>query len=267
MIVPSYTDERILHELMDDWPGVKRKAKKLGESLMARMPKSRIGLDRNRIEGNSTLYISKNGNLWRVSAHCAQGSKQWWSICYCEVENDYGTKSYFYLRGMNTPRQYYVQVIPHAIKRIRERLLTEDREQLFADKTTRDVMRWGVFDRHECGVFFTAGKIRDGVFVPFTDGDGNTPGIVMVKNGNFYARRTPMGNFIFKTYIISEPEPGSLHEEFLTMLYGIWRSFNMPKDHNSLDDRVDMMVTTSKLVPRMKHHLDHYLEKVVPMYP
>jgi hypothetical protein len=34
MIVPSYTDERILQELMDDWPGVKRNAKKLGNDVM-----------------------------------------------------------------------------------------------------------------------------------------------------------------------------------------------------------------------------------------
>ena len=33
MIVPSYTDERILQELMDDWPGVKRKAKKVGDEI------------------------------------------------------------------------------------------------------------------------------------------------------------------------------------------------------------------------------------------
>ena len=121
MIVPSYTDERILQELMDDWPGVKRKAKKLGEQLLARMPKSRIGLEKDRVEGNTTLHTSKNGNQWRVSAYCKHGSTAWWSVCYCEVENDHGTKSYYYLRGMNTPKQYYVHVIPHAIKRIRER--------------------------------------------------------------------------------------------------------------------------------------------------
>ena len=267
MIVPSYTDDRILQELMDDWPGVKRKAKKLGESLMARMPKSRIGLNRDRIEGNSTLHTSKNGNKWRVSAYCQQGSTTWWSVCYCEAENDHGTKSYFYLRGMNTPKQYYVHVIPHAIKRIRERWITVDRQPLFADKSTQQIMDWAVFDRHECGIFFAAGKVRKGVFQPFTDGDGNTPGIVTVKYGNFYARRTPLGNFIFKTYIISEPEPGSLKDDFRTMLIGLWRSHNMPKGHDTLNERVEVMAKTALLVPRMEKHFDHYLEKVVPMYP
>ena len=267
MIVPSYTDERILQELMDDWPGVKRKAKKLGERLMARMPKSRIGLDKDLVEGNSTLYTSKNGNSWRVSVYCQHGSRTWWSVCYCEVENDHGTKSYFYLRGMNTPKQYYVHVIPHAIKRIRERWLTVDRRQVFADKSTHEIMDWAVFERHECGIFFKAGKIRNGVFKEFTDGDGNTPGIVMVQNGSFYARRTPMGNFIFKTYIMFESEPGSLKDDFRMMLFGIWRSHNMPKGHDTRDEQVDVMIKTMMLVPSMEKHFDHYLEKVVPMYP
>ena len=267
MIVPSYTDERILHELMDDWPGVKNKAKKLGAILMARMPKSRIGLDGGLAEGNTTLHKSKNGNKWRVTAYCPHGSKTWWSVCYCEVENDHGTKSYYYLRGMNTPKQYYVHVIPHAIKRLRERWITVDREQFLADKSTQEIMDWAVFDRHECGIFFKAGKVRNGVFQEFTDGDGNTPGIVIVKGGYFYARRTPMGNFIFKTYIVSKPEPGSLKDEFRNMLCALWASHNMPKGHDSTKESVELMVKAMTFAPRMTKHMDHYLEKVVPLYP
>ena len=56
MIMPSYTDDRILQELMVVRLGVKRKAKLLSESLMVRMPKSRIGLDKGRIEGNNMLH-------------------------------------------------------------------------------------------------------------------------------------------------------------------------------------------------------------------
>lgn len=267
MIVPSYTDDRILQELMDDWPGVKRNAKKVGDKLLKNMPKGRIGLDKNLAAGAHAHYLSKNGNTWHLSAYCLHGTTTWWSVCYCEVENDHGTKSYFYLRGMNTPKQYYVHVIPHTIKRIRERWITVDRQTLFADSSTVEIMDWAVFDRHECGIFFAAGKIRNGVFQPFTDGDGNTPGIVMVQSGNFYARRTPLGNFIFKTYIIAEPEPGSLQDDFRTMLFGLWRSHNMPKGHDSRDERVNEMVKTMMLVPRMEKHFDHYLEKVVPMYP
>lgn len=266
MIVPSYTDERILQELMKDWPGVKRKAKKLGEKLLGMMPKGRIGLETDHIQGCHTLHTSKNGNSWRVSAYCEVGSKVWWSVCYCEVENDRGTKSYYYLRGMHRPKQYYVHVIPHAIKRIRERWITTERELLFADKTTREIMNWAVFDRHECGIFFAAGKIRKGVFQPFTDLDGNTPGVVIVKSGYFYARRTPLGNFIFKTYLIPNAEPGSLKDDFHTMLIGFWRSHNMPKERNTRKEQVDVMIRTLALVPRMEKHFDHYAEKVVPLY-
>ena len=267
MIVPSYTDERILHELMDDWPGVKRKAKKVGDNLMAHMPKSRIGLDTNHIEGRGTLHTSKNGNTWRVSAYCQHGSKTWWSVAYCEVEDSHGMKSYYYLRGMNTPKQYYVKVIPHVIKRIRERWLSADLEQLFADKSTHEIMDWAVFDRHECGVFFKAGKIRNGVFEEFKDGEGNTPGVVVVKQGEFYARRTPMGNFVFKTYLIRDVEKGSVQEDFRLMLCGLWRSHNMPKGQDSSWEAAKYLTKMQMILPRMSKHIDHYADKVVPMYP
>ena len=96
MIVPSYTDERILLELMDDWPGVKRKAKKLGEELLKNKSKRRMSLDKNELDGNIGQHRSKNGNTWHVSTYCYCDSKTWWSVCYCEVEKDRGTKSYYF---------------------------------------------------------------------------------------------------------------------------------------------------------------------------
>jgi len=51
------------------------------------------------------------------------------------------------------------------------------------------------------------------------------------------------------------------------LLFGLWQSHNMPKGHDSLDERVEVMVKTAMLVPRMKKHYDHFEEKMVPMYP
>ena len=58
MIVPSYTDERILQELMDDWPGVKRKAKKVGDELLRKMPKGRIGMNPDKFFTLRQKYVS-----------------------------------------------------------------------------------------------------------------------------------------------------------------------------------------------------------------
>ncbi len=267
MIVPSYTDERILQELMDDWPGVKRKAKKLAEKLLASLPKGRIGLDTEQGAGMQVYHRSKNGNRWHVSVYCHNGSTKWWSVCYCEVESVVGSRSYFYLRGLNTPHPYYVEVWGHAVRRLRERYKIKDQEHFFDDMPASKFLDWAVFDRHECGIYFRAGKRRNGKFVPFTDRDGNTPGIALMKNSMFYARRTPAGNFIFRTFITPVAEEGSLKKDFIWLLFGIWRSHNMPKEHDNLQDSSRFLARIAQTVPRVAHHLDDYSEKVVPLYP
>lgn len=267
MIVPSYTDEQILQELMDDWPSVKRHAKKVGEVLLKKMPKGRIGVDRTRLSGLDATFRSKNGNTWLVCAYCQNGSTQWWSANVCMVENDHGTKSYFFLRGMNTPHQYYVELIPHAIRRMRERFINTQQEAIMAQMTVEQICALGVFDRHECGVFFRAGKTRKGKFDAFTDGDGNTPGVVLMAKTMFYARMTPRGNFIFKTYILPDAEKGTPKYEFTLMLFAIYQSFNMPKGHQSIEERTQLLMDARETIPTMSHHLEHFTEKVVPLYP
>ena len=267
MILPTYTDEEILKELMDDWPSVKRQAKKVGKKLLDMMPKGRIGMEKDKLLWIHGCHKSKNGNIWSVGAYCLEGTTQWWSVIHCEAENGYGTKSYFYLRGMNTPHQYYVEVIPHAIRRIRERYINNDQEAFFANMKAEDVVDLAIFDRHECGMFFKAGKIRKGVFNPFTDGDGNIPGIILLKNSMFYARMTPLGNFIFKTFIIPKAEEGTPKHEFYTMLFGVYMSHNLPKGEDTMENRMKRIVAALELAPRMRHHLDHYGEKFVPLYP
>ena len=140
MIVPTYNDEQTLHELLDDWPSVKRKAKKLGEKLMKTMPKSRFVQELGKLEGQGDTHRTKNGNTWSICAYCQTGAKTWWSVCYCEVENDYGTKSYYYLRGVNTPHPYYVELIPHAIRRLRERFINTFQEAYFAERNIAELV-------------------------------------------------------------------------------------------------------------------------------
>lgn len=267
MILPTYTDEEILKELMDDWPSVKRQSKKVGKKLLEMMPKGRIGMDKDKVLWIRGKHISKNGNHWSIGAYCLEGTTQWWSVFHCEAENGYGTKSYFYLRGMNTPHQYYVEVIPHAIRRIRERYINSYQEAYFADMKAEDVVDIAIFDRHECGIFFKAGKIRKGVFNPFTDGDGNIPGVIYLKNSMFYARMTPLGNFIFKTFILPDAKVGTPKHEFTMMLVGIYLTHNMPKGENSVEKRAEKLAAVWQALPKMRHHIELFEKKVVPLYP
>ena len=60
MILPTYNDEEILRELMDDWSSVKRKAKKMSLDFLANLPKDRIGFNKDRFFSYRYKHISKN---------------------------------------------------------------------------------------------------------------------------------------------------------------------------------------------------------------
>ncbi len=107
---------------------------------------------------------------------------------------------------MKSNYQYYVEVIPHAIRRIRERFVNNFQEAYYADMKAQDLVDTAVFSLHEIGLFFKTGKIRNGIFYPNIDEDGNTHGVVLLKRSMFYARMTPLGNFIFKTFINPQAE-------------------------------------------------------------
>lgn len=252
---------------MEDWPSVRNQAKKLGKKLLEKMPMGRIGLDKDHFRFLSGYHVTKNGNRWSISAHCMVGTKKWWSVLHCEAENGYGTKSYFFLRGMKTPHQYYVEVIPHAIRRIRERFFNPLKEAFYADMPAQYVVDLAIFHSHDCGIFFKSGKMRDGVFRPFYDKDGNIPGVIFLKNSMFYARMTPLGNFIFKTFINPEAEEGTPKHDFIKMIAGLYYTFNMPKGEDTTEKRTQFLLMIWQMLPRMRHHIDHFDKKVIPLYP
>lgn len=273
MIVPSYTDEMTLRELMDDWPSVKRAAKKLSKKLLEKLPKGRIGVPSAGFYGRSGTFITKNCNRWHVSVHCRPNSTMWYSTCFAEVESKFGTRTCIYLRGMNTEKPYYIEIIPHAIKRIRERYVLGNGEAYYAEKSTDNICE-GIFqERHTCGVFLAAGKVgRDGHFHAFTDGEGNTPGVAQLRYFTFYGRRTPAGNFLLKTFILNDAEPGSRKEEFLNMLFGLYAVYNpgefgaKGKDFKEHISKKFFKMLYEKH-PHMHRHLDCIDERLVLMRP
>ena len=83
----------------------------------------------------------------------------------------------------------------------------------------------------------------------------------------FYARMTPYGNIILKTFITPDAKKGTPKNEFTLMLFGIYKTFNMPKGKNSEEERTKILAGIWQTIPTMRHHLDYILEKVVPMLP
>ena len=266
MIVPSYTDAMTLEELKDDWPSVKRQASKFGKKLMAKMPKSKIGLDPDKTLGLASKFRSKNGNVWNINVYCNEGAKTFWSVTYVEVERENGLKSYIYLRGMRTPHQYYVEIVPHAIRRLRERYINIDYTQYFADSEVREILDHAVFNRHECGIFLRSGTYQKGKFIPYIDEDGNTHGKLKTENCLFGARITPLGNFILRTYLNFEAPKGSLREKYLLMSTCFYLTHNDPE---LINDRKKSSQITAVLAYElgMTNFIDSYSQRLVPLYP
>lgn len=266
MIVSSYTDAMTLEELKDDWPSVKRQASNLGKKLLTKMPKSRIGLNPDNMFCMAGKHRSKNGNMWHISAYCNEGSKTFWTVTYVEVERDNGLKSYIYLRGMHTPHQYYVEIVPHAIRRLRERYINVEQTLFFADRNVSDILDHAVFNRHECGIFLRSGTYRKRKFIPYIDEDGNTHGKLLTKNCLFGARITPLGNFILHTFLNLEAPKGSLRDKYLMMFTAFYQTHNDPELIKDRDKSTKIIVTMAYKLGMMKL-IENYTERTVPLYP
>ncbi len=264
MILPTFNEEEILRELMQDWPAVMNKAKKLGTKLMKEITKNRVKVNRSIIGWDGEQHKTRNNNTWNVGVFSHPGAKNWWSVCFCEVENGYGKKSYYFLRGMNRPRKYFVEIQPHAIRRIRERCYDDENNLIYKDMPVREVLIWSIFEPRECGIFFKRGEFVDGKFQQQIDEDGNVNGYVLLKNAVFYARKTPHNNFIFKTYIKPEPRPGTKKFQFLHMVSLIHILFNdknlKPKDYEKATNDLakNILADSPDMLPYLLNSQEHF---------
>lgn len=266
MIVPSYTDAMTLAELKDDWPSVKRQASRFGKKLLEKMPKSRIGFNPGNALGMTGKHRSKNGNMWHIGVYCFEGSKTFWTVTYVEAERENGLKSYIYLRGMRTPHQYYVEIVPHAIRRLRERYINIEQTLFFADRKVNEILDHAVFNRHECGVFLRSGRYFRGKFIPYIDEDGNTHGKLLTKNCLFGARITPLGNFILRTFLNLEAPKGSLREKYYTMFACFYKTRNDPEYKDDNKKAAELTLTLGYNLGMMDLVMG-FAERLVPLYP
>ena len=198
MIISTYSEEDILHELIADYHNIKRRVKKIADAFLDKVRK-RGGFIRET-EYSSYTMSTPSKNIWNVEIEYDQSKKiPWLFRACCIVEGENKTKDYYLVRGINTDNPYYVKVTSHALKRVRERNDFSHPELL-----TAPVLACWVFEPREIGICLRyielkyleiLRKIGD------LQSDDDNSYIVLVNRGVYYAIKTPRGNFIFKTYI------------------------------------------------------------------
>ena len=198
MIVPTYTEDEILRELINDFKYIKRRARKYSDTYLNKVRVKGGYVRETDYEAHS--IISPLKNEWFVLIEYNQTKKIPWVLrACCRVESDKKTKDYYLLRGLSTNEPYYVKLTSHTLKRIKER-----NNFSMIKVLPLDVYALLAFEHREVGVCIRnidlkflkmLGNLED------ADDIDSDSYIVFINRGTFYATRTPKGNFIFKTYI------------------------------------------------------------------
>ena len=198
MIIPTYTEDEILNELIEDFKFIKRKTKKIADSYLNKVRKSGGMIRETDYKPYSITTPSKN--KWHVEIEFDQTKKiPWLFRACCIVEGDKKTKDYYLVRGLNTDSPYFVKVSSHALKRVRERNPFSKPESL-----PLDLLACWVFEHRETGICLRYMELKYLEILrkmnDLENIDDNSY-IVLVNRGVYYATKTPKGNFVFKTYI------------------------------------------------------------------
>lgn len=199
MILPTYTEEKILQELLADYTGVKRKTKKLADAYLDRA--KRGGRYIRKSEYKFYTIETPNYNQWYVVIEFNQTNKTPWTFkSCCIVENEKKGKDYYILRGLSTNEPYYILFTSHTLKRMRERAFRRP-------NLTLEMLACLALMHRETLVGV---KYVDVKYMPllrkFDDSDeiDNLSYYIMTHRGSYFAKKTPQGNYIFKTYITNK---------------------------------------------------------------
>ena len=146
MIVPTYTEEEILRELINDYKYIKRRAKKIADTYLNKVKKSG-GFVRETYYDVKTI-TSLSNNVWFVVIEYDQTKKIPWLLrACCRVEGEKKTKDYYLIRGLSTDNPYYVKITSHTLKRIKER-----NKFSMADVLPTEVFALLAFEHREVGI-------------------------------------------------------------------------------------------------------------------
>lgn len=196
MIIPSYTEDDILRELLDDYQSVERKAKKIAMKELDKMRK--CGAKETKIL--SEYFRSKNGNKWHISIACSPQKKFPWSHRqHCIVELENGKKDVYYLRGLKFGPPYYVKIYSHALRRMRERHCPYEGTE---PDPNPDVMVDKIaFHHREQGFYQRLNRPDLTNFIEYCEDKSNIAGLALTRASLFVGYRSDKGNYVFKTFL------------------------------------------------------------------
>ncbi len=200
MIVPSYTEEQILSELIKDYSYIKNQAKKYAHKYLLDLQKRGVFL---REDDYISYYrTTKQNNNWYFAITCNQSKKtSWYFRACCIVEGDNKTKDFYIVRGLNTPKPYFVKVTSHVVKRWKERNKLEERTGL---TFSPEFIASRVFEHRETAVCHRYMDVKLSLLIPkMNDADdlSDVSLIFLTNRGFYFGYRSPLGNYVFKTYI------------------------------------------------------------------
>ena len=196
MILPTYKEEHILKELIEDYASVKSFVKKKAAVYLKDVQKRGKFIREDEYEA---FNIGTGlGNKWYASITFNQTNKvPWIFFACCIVEGEKKSKDYYVVRGLNTDKPYFIKFTTHTLKRMRERLMLDDDFSLESLATHAFVHRETAIASAfmDIKMQMLMGKMEDEKDMH------DLSYIVLCNSGVFYAQKTPMNNFIFKTFV------------------------------------------------------------------
>ena len=258
MILPSHTEEQILRELVDDQPGIERKARKLAEKEIEKLQKQGRAHCTKVIE---TYVRSKNGNKWFLIIFCApQGRMKWSHRSHCVVELGNGKRDIYFLRGLRHQPPYYVRINNHVLRRMRERFHPKEGSPMNVNpdaeiaKIAFHVGEMPVFKR------FTRPELSP--FLEGCDDIAEVSGLIVMRAAMFVAYLSDMGNYDCRTFFSIDERfvKGSKMPLFM-VLQLIYAHFN-PREMADMGIKDDMplenkMVGLGRAFPETRPYIEH----------
>lgn len=198
MIIPTYTEDEILRELINDFKFVKRIAKKKADYHLSQIRKK--GSFIRETESYISTFETISNNTWMVLIDYNQKNKIPWVFrACCIVEGKKKTKDYYIVRGINTDKPYFVKVTTHALLRYKERNKMDSIEGL-----TLAELACLTFEHRETAICVRYVDTKFNVLLTrFDDLDDlkDMSYLILTNRGEYYGQKTAEGNYVFKTYI------------------------------------------------------------------
>ncbi len=200
MILPTYTEDQILPELLKDYSIIRKAAKKHADKHLLKAKKTG-----RYIRGNYAIRIkitTASNNNWYCLVHIDQTKKNPWSFqTCCIVEGINKKKEYYLVRGVNTDKPYFIKITSHVIKRYKERNKLSDN---ICKICPPEYIVCYIFNRSENIVCCRYMDLNLSVLIPQMEDANDFTNVSLMfytRNGIYFGFRSASGNYLFKTFI------------------------------------------------------------------